>query len=234
MNSLGIKTILGNEDEHIYFSMSVGAWFNGDKFVRPVMPYWEEEHFVGCIYKWRNKLFTETLDKLTPLLRAEKFVGWISCNAYIGEKPYVVSISTEMLPPVINAQIALHKDKWGKFLMSLANASTHKFNTSRNWCVCQGLLALPTIDSKPCMVEIGSGAKHIHPIGIIKKNGYIGLAHGYFGSLTYCAKTLDYAASHVEKLDEVDVVGTTLYRQTIDNEWLEIPSIAKKHGYFSR
>lgn len=84
--------------------MAIGGWFNGKKFLRPVLPNFEYKKLMDgdlgpntgemgniMIYKDKNKLFSETLAKASHLLEAEKYVGYVDLNCVLTDKgPYAI------------------------------------------------------------------------------------------------------------------------------------------------
>jgi len=170
------------------FPMSIGGWFDGKKFLRPILPNFEDrtllEGDIGpnvgrmgatVIYKDKNRLFTETLDKAAHVLAAEGYVGFVNLSCIVSEgKPYALSWDLGLDMPAVVTQYELLKGDVGAFLMGVANASMKNFKTRKNnWCVGIPIMSMPwPLKYRNMPILIDSLDPHIHYQGIKMKEDH--------------------------------------------------------------
>jgi len=237
--------------------MAIGAWFNGKKFMKPVLPNFEFKKLIDndmgpntgemgsvMIYKDKNKLFTETLEKASHVLEAEGYVGFIDLNCIITEDgPYALEWTTRFGYPTILIQDEIHKGDWGSFFMGLANASSSRFRTKKNnWAVGVAVTTLPwplelhSNKYKNIPIFIRGSDAHIHLSDAkLKKDelvtagncGYVAVATGHGNDLE---TAIQYAKQRADKIK----VDDGYYRTDIGYRLIDQLPIIKKWGYMSR
>ncbi len=70
----------------------------------------------------QNRLFTETIDRLTPWLRQAKFRGDIDINCIINEEGvFPLEVTARFGYPALHGSCALTKSPFGEFLKSVAD-----------------------------------------------------------------------------------------------------------------
>lgn len=98
--------------------VAVGAFFNGNKFILPININFEHKKLfpgdvgvstgeMGTSMFWSkpNRLFQETLEKMTPSLKRENYVGYIDINCIVnGQGIYPLEFTARFGYPTIHIQ----------------------------------------------------------------------------------------------------------------------------------
>ena len=225
--------------------MGIGAWFNGSKFLKPVLPNFKFNKMGSVvIYKDKNKLFTETLHKASHVLAAENYVGFINLNCVITENgPYALSWTTRFEYPTLPMQDEIHKGDWGAFFMNVANASTPTFKSRKNnWCVGVAVVTLPwptEVHSdryKNMPIFVRGNASHIHFSNMkMKRDDRVTAgSRGYIAVATGHGRDLDIAMEYANKRAGQVTVDDSYYSNDIGVRLLgQLPTI-KRWGYMSK
>lgn len=115
--------------------IAVGAFFNGDTFLEPININFEHKKLfpgdvgvstgeMGTSMFWTspNKLFYETLEKLKPTLRRERYVGYIDINCIVnGQGIYPLEFTARFGYPTIQIQLESLAMPASEFLHQLAH-----------------------------------------------------------------------------------------------------------------
>ena len=147
------------------YEMAIGAWFNGTDFMKdkegdviveenfehkPLTPTGGEstgEMYTVMQYKKGkySKLYSETLEKVLPLLRSIDFRGDFDINCIINEKgAYFLEYTPRMGVPAVSGQIAIHKSPWYEFLLAVAKGEQLKnFKYDDRYCIIAWLYCKP-------------------------------------------------------------------------------------------
>lgn len=169
--------------------MSVGAWFNGFQFVKPVFDNWEfNGHMgpgrganidMGCIgrYVGKSKLFGMCLKPWSAFLKGNKYTGYVDVTTMIKDGiPYFLGLTTRFGYPTINLQLEAQREDFGNFLLHLARGETRTIKVMPRWVagICVDTLPSPlesTLeDYKGIPVTFPNDLSHIH-FGQLKKVG---------------------------------------------------------------
>ena len=147
--------------------LAATRYFNGKDWIGPVMMNIEHKKlFPGGLgpktsemgtLMWfddgENKLFNETLQKITPYLRKIKFRGCFDINCIVNEEGAIPLEATPRFGyPTIHGESALVLSPWGEFLKAVADGKPYDLKWRKGVCVVV-LLATPpfpyqTIDSR--------------------------------------------------------------------------------------
>ncbi|MFH1959537.1 MAG: phosphoribosylamine--glycine ligase [Patescibacteria group bacterium] len=114
--------------------IAVGAFFNGKKFIYPININFEHKKLfpgdlgvatgeMGTSMFWSgpNKLFIETLNKMEPTLKKEKYVGYIDINCIVnGTGIYPLEFTARFGYPTIHIQSESIITPISEFLLKLA------------------------------------------------------------------------------------------------------------------
>ncbi len=168
--------------------MSCGGWFDGHKFLKPILPHFEYKNLfgseispqmveMGCVaaYRTKNKLFNETLAKTESFLKTTGYRGYISINCIVTDHgAYGLEWTPRFGYPTIFLQDELHeKGSWGTFLQNLikGTASSVPADTSK-WCVgityCSSPRNLSMCSRPP--IFFPEKLEHIHLRGVKKED----------------------------------------------------------------
>ncbi len=150
-------------------NISISAWFNGDKFLKPVLISFEDQRLgtgdigpavgkmgvVGC-YRMRNKLFSATLEKIAPILRTSGYRGLVGLNCSDEGFKFTIGFRS----PLICIQDELHSGQWGTFLYRLATGQNGNVPSDyTKWGAGVTICAFPGYDIPSMKLET---SQHIH------------------------------------------------------------------------
>jgi phosphoribosylamine--glycine ligase len=92
-----------------------------------------------------SKLFSETIDKIRPLLSKIDFRGDIDINCIVNEKGvYFLEFTPRMGVPATSAQIAIQKTPWGEFLKAMADGKqVANYQYNQGYCIVSWLYTKP-------------------------------------------------------------------------------------------
>lgn len=111
--------------------LEVGAWYNGFKFIRPIVSV------LGNALRFTktNRLFGETLIYLEPYLRNSKYTGYVGLKCIIGgKKPVIDDIIFGFPLPHLQLQDQIMKEDWGNFLFNLTQGTLSSIKVMPRWC----------------------------------------------------------------------------------------------------
>ena len=129
--------------------VAVGGFFNGNRFLEPININFEHKKLfpgnvgpstgeMGTSMFWSqpNKLFNNTLKKLEPKLREEKFVGYIDLNTIVnGYGIYPIEFTSRFGYPTIQIQCDGITTPIGQFLYNLATGKDENFKVKKGFSV---------------------------------------------------------------------------------------------------
>jgi len=198
--------------------MSVGGWFNGYQFCRPVFEHWKYrdargEAVVGK-YADRSKLFRMVLNGFSPFFRANKYAGYCDVTCIVRDRtPHFVGINTGFQPPALQLLLGLHREDVGNFLYRLAKGETKLVRAMSRWGCGLGVNAI----GRDIPVFLPDDLKYIH-FGRVKKGKDTFSTAGTSG-LVVCpighARTLKVAIERAyETLRQVQIPSMT-YREDL-------------------
>lgn len=149
--------------------LEVGAWYNGFKFIRPIL------NVIGNSLRFTktNRLFGETLIYLDPYLRNSKYTGYVGLKCLIkkDEKPIVEDITFGFPVPLLQLQDQIMKEDWGSFLFNLTQGTLSTIKVMPRWCYAIELFAenvpifLNETEKFSHLVECMRISNHLHSTG---------------------------------------------------------------------
>jgi phosphoribosylamine---glycine ligase len=162
----------------------VGAWFNGERFLRPGCVDWEHKRFfagnmgeltgeMGTVasFAGSERLFDETLRPLEPYFRAAGHVGWVNLNTIINEEGiWPIEFTCRFGYPGFAVLEPLHDIGWGSMFQLILSRNASSLPTSDEFSVCIVLTTPPMPLSRKQVdapvglpVVIGDiNARHLH------------------------------------------------------------------------
>jgi phosphoribosylamine--glycine ligase len=135
----------------------VGAWFNGERFLRPACLDWEHKRFftgnmgeltgeMGTVatFTGAERLFETALEPLEPLFREARHVGWVNLNTIVNEKGiWPLEFTCRFGYPGFAVLEPLHAIGWGDLLSLILSSDSSSFSTSDGFSVCVVLTTPP-------------------------------------------------------------------------------------------
>lgn len=202
--------------------LSVGAWYNGFKFIRPIL------NIIGNSLRFTktNRLFGETLMYLDPYLRNSKYTGYVGLKCLIkkDEKPIVDDIIFGFPLPLLQLQDQIMKEDWGSFLFNLTQGTLSTIKVMPRWCYAIEIFAdnvpifLNETEKFSHLVECRRITNHLHSTGKIP--------------VVACGHAMTIKEAHKRALAIADSIGANnkKYSKTEPIE-LEQYKQLKKLGY---
>ncbi len=123
--------------------MGVGAYFDGQDFLRPACLDWEHKRlFAGemgeltgemgtvATYERTDIFFERTLARLAPHLRAAGHVGYVNLNTIVNEEGiWPLEFTSRFGYPGFAILDPLQKTSWAELLSAMASGATRTFET---------------------------------------------------------------------------------------------------------
>jgi len=127
----------------------VGAYFNGERFLRPACLDWEHKHFfagdmgeltgeMGTVatFDGSDALFDATLAPLEPMLRDAGHVGWVNLNTIVNEEGvWPLEFTCRFGYPGFAVLEPLQAIAWGELFRSLAHRGSDRLPTRSGFSV---------------------------------------------------------------------------------------------------
>jgi phosphoribosylamine--glycine ligase len=180
----------------------VGAYFNGERFLRPACIDWEHKRFfpgdlgeltgeMGTVatFDCSTRLFDTVLAPLEPMLRDARHVGWVNVNTIINEEGvWPLEFTCRFGYPGFAVLEPLQALGWGDLFRSMSRRDPASFPAAAGFSVCVVLSSPPfpysrkQVDSPvgfPVVVE-GVEAEHLH-WGEVGKSGDDIVTAGLYG-----------------------------------------------------
>ena len=169
----------------------VGAYFNGERFLRPACLDWEHKRFfagnmgeltgeMGTVatFEGSTELFDTTLAPLEPLLRTARHVGWVNLNTIINEQGvWPLELTCRFGYPGYAVLEPLQSLSWADLFRRMLASGRASFEFRPGFSVCVVLTTPPMPLSRkevdapiglPVMIgrEIDPGHLHLGEVGL--------------------------------------------------------------------
>lgn len=166
----------------------VGAYFNGQRFLRPACVDWEHKSFfagglgeqtgeMGTVatFTGAERLFDATLRPLEPLFREAGHVGWINLNTIINEQGvWPLEFTCRFGYPGFAVLQPLQKVEWSALFRMLIDPTAEQFPVH---CGYSAGIVLTTPPMPLSRKEVGA------PIGLPLVIGKVDSAHLHLGEV---------------------------------------------------
>jgi phosphoribosylamine--glycine ligase len=171
----------------------VGAYFNGEDFLRPACIDWEHKRFFAgdmgeltgemgtlATYAGSEKIFDATLAPMAPLLREAGHVGYVNLNTIINAGGiWPIEFTCRFGYPGFAVLEPLHGLGWGDLFHRMIMRDRLSFETKSGWSLCV-VLTTPPFPYSRQEVEAPVGMPVL--VGDIEREhlhlGEVGLANG--------------------------------------------------------
>jgi phosphoribosylamine---glycine ligase len=254
-NRFGAKHIVSLQKKVEGVEIAIGRFFNGKKWIGPFVINFEHKHFfdgdIGPLggetgtLMWysdqNNKLFLNTLNKLTSVLKKSNYKGYVDVNCIINEGIiFPLEITSRFGSSTIETQQEIHLSPWSDFLFSLAKGLDYELKYKKGYCINVALTVPPfpynTNDKNIINKNTGiffekslneSDFEHIHFEGVkVKKTGknldyYTTGNYGYVLYVTFCHRNIVSARKKVYSLINKIFIPNMFYRNDIGLRFLK-------------
>ena len=237
--------------------IGVGAFFNGERFLGPPNLDWEHKKFfpgdigeltgeMGTVvtYRGAERLFEETLAKLTALLRKSGYCGYINLNTIINERGvWPLEFTCRFGYPGFAILDALHEDNWDAVLSQLVKRDGGSIRTKEGFAVGV-VVTVPPFPYPDGYEELGRGTPicfremsdtdrdSLHLAEVTMKNGQLRTAGaiGYTMVVTGAGTTIEEAREAAYSRVNKVVIPNARYRndigvRLIDTDWTRLAAL---------
>ncbi len=132
------------------FETGVGAYFNGERFLRPACVDWEHKRFfagdmgeltgeMGTVatFEGSSRLFEATLAPLEPMLRDAGHVGWVNLNTIVNEQgAWPLEFTCRFGYPGFAVLEPLQALGWGELFRSMISRDSDRFPANPGYSAC--------------------------------------------------------------------------------------------------
>jgi phosphoribosylamine---glycine ligase len=222
--------------------MGVGAYFNGDEFLRPSCLDWEHKRFfpgdlgeltgeMGTIvtYERTARFHDLTLGRMGPLLKQSGYCGYINLNTIVNERGiWPLEFTCRFGYPGYAILDALQETPWGELFHAMASRAASNFKTRPGFAagvvmttppfpyardVVNEPVGLPIIFDKVSDEELS----HLHYGEVGLKDGQLVTsgAYGWTMVVTGTGGSIEEARDRANRLAERVIIPNARYRRDI-------------------
>ena len=168
--------------------VGIGAYFDGEKFLRPACIDWEHKRFfpgdlgeltgeMGTVVSYRHseKLFERTLGLLAEKLRAARHRGYLNINTIVNDKGvWPLEFTCRFGYPGFAICDALHAERWDTILRKMAFGGSETIQTRRGFAIGV-VLTVPPFPYEYGYNELSRGAPIFFGAGLTAEDEAIHL-----------------------------------------------------------
>jgi len=237
--------------------VAVGAFFNGHRFILPININFEHKKLfpgdlgvatgeMGTSMFWSkpNRLFNETLKKMEPTLKKEKYVGYIDINCIVnGQGIYPLEFTARFGYPTIHIQSESMLTPISEFLLKLASGEDFEFKTKAGFHLGTRIVVPPfpyndkktynsfsknnaIIFKKPHLEGV-----HLEDVKLKKGEWTIAGNSGVILVIAASGTTMKQAQTQMRNRIKNIVIPNMYYRIDIGNRWYEDSDKLHSWGY---
>ncbi|MBU1203261.1 phosphoribosylamine--glycine ligase [Patescibacteria group bacterium] len=238
--------------------VAVGAFFNGYEFVFPININFEHKKMfpgnigpstgeMGTSMFWsgQNKIFNNTLKKMEPILRREKYTGYIDLNCIVnGNGIYPLEFTARFGYPTIQIQMDGILMPIGQWLYEMATGTLKNFKTKTGFQVGVRLVVPPYPYGSSIKTELAeyknaliifkkpaSEGIHIVETKLINGEWIVTGDHGVALIVVGTGSTMKQAQQQVYHRIQNILIPNMFYRDDIGDRWFEDSDKLHNWGY---
>ncbi|MBI4019054.1 MAG: phosphoribosylamine--glycine ligase [Candidatus Aenigmarchaeota archaeon] len=237
--------------------VAVGAFFNGYEFMQPINVNFEHKKLfpgnigpstgemgTSCFWSEPNRIFSATLKKMEPLLRREKYVGYIDINCIVNNNGiYPLEFTSRFGYPTISIQQEGMLTPMGEFLHGMAEGTLSKFKTRSGFQVGVRIVVPPYPYKDKRLFETYSkdavimfkkpdfAGIHIEDIRKLNDEWLVTSIKGVALIVVGLGQTMKQAQAQAYNRIENIMIPNMYYRKDIGDRWFEDSDKLHNWGY---
>jgi len=243
--------------------IAIGRFFNGNDWASPSVINFEHKHLcnddIGPLggetgtLMWyenneKNKLYTQTLEKIKPHLIEIGYKGYIDLNCIVNEnKIYPLEFTCRFGSSTIETQVEIHNSRWSDFMLNLASGEKFKLEYSEGYAVNVAITVPPfpyrttdkSIINDNAVIffkndVLNGNSKHIHFEGVKKyKDNYLTSGNlGYVFYITSINRDIELSRKYIYQIIDNILISKMFYRTDIATRFIRKDSeLLKKWGW---
>jgi phosphoribosylamine--glycine ligase len=229
--------------------MGVGAYFNGERFLRPACLDWEHKRFfpgdlgeltgeMGTVvtYERSQYFFERTLKLLEPLLRRNRHHGYVNLNTIINDRGvWPLELTCRFGYPGFSVLSPLQEIPWSELLTAMCLRSSVEFSYRRGFCVGIVMTVPPfpyeksqvgAVTGLPVLISDDvdkRGRSHLHYYELAESDGQLVTAGAYGWAMVVTGTGADIAIArhNANALASRVLIPNLRYRRDIGERLLD-------------
>lgn len=237
--------------------VAVGAFFNGEDFVKPINVNFEHKRlfpgdlgpFTGemgtlCFWTQTNPIFIASLEKIKPTLIKSGYRGYIDLNCIVNSRGiYPLEFTSRFGYPILQIQLEGILTPAGEWLMKLAKGETFELKTKRGFQIGARVMVPSYFAHSPdprismyrdlpiLFKKPNLDGIHIEDVKIVDGVWRIAGESGCLLVVTGSGNTVEEARHQVYARIKNIMVQNMFYRVDIGSSWLEDSDKLQTWGY---
>lgn len=239
--------------------VAVGGYFNGTEFVQPVCVNFEHKKLfpgeigpatgeMGTAITWTgpNRLYHETIEKMTAKLRDSGFTGYFDINCIATPRGiYPLEMTPRFGYPTVSIQMEGVTSPWGEFLYALGAKKPYALKAQKGFQVGV-VIALPpwpfadldtfrkfSEDAVILFTKPSREGIHLGDVKLEDNEWKITGRDGYALVVTGSGPTMEDARRDVYARVKTVIIPNMFYRTDIGERWSRDSDLLHTWGYLS-
>jgi phosphoribosylamine--glycine ligase len=229
--------------------VGVGAFFNGQEFLRPANLDWEHKRFfagdlgeltgeMGTVvtYRGAEKIFDATLARMEPLLRASGYCGYINLNTIVNSQGlWPLEFTCRFGYPGFPILDSLHDDRWDELFSRMISRESTTIHTRAGFSVGV-VITVPPFPYSTGYDQLGKGmpvcfrgelssadndAIHYGEVALCDGQLVTAGILGYIAVVTGIGETVQEARDSAYRVAKKIIVPNARYRLDIGEKLIE-------------